>query len=323
MYPIHLMTKSSQDLAKSYLTGNGWGIPNIWTIPGVNGVGIGEGFILVTVDHRDPLQDQIPSALGSDTSFEGLPVVIKETGEFEPLQQRGGSQGGGSLVQGGVKISVSGEYGTCTGVYVDSQQKKYACTSSHVFSKVGMGGNVSVGGQVVGKVAKDARKPCGKQNKVYLDIAAALLNQGVQSSFNIIGLGEPKGFEKATVGMAIHSNGQNSGKVDQKVTAINYSLVNDTGGNCPVNFTDCWIGSVRSRPGESGSAFWNDKGNIVGICTTNNNQGSVNCSMWYLPQVLGLNVAGAIGGGQQQSPQRQQAQRTRTAKAYGGWLTVA
>ena len=54
MYPIHLMTKSSQDLAKSYLTGNGWGIPNIWTIPGVNGVGIGEGsfWLLLTTGTR-------------------------------------------------------------------------------------------------------------------------------------------------------------------------------------------------------------------------------------------------------------------------------
>jgi len=49
--------------------------------------------------------------------------------------------------------------------------------------------------------------------------------------------------------MVIHSQGQNSGKVDQKA-AINYSLRNDTGGNCNVQFQDCWIGSVRSRPGE-------------------------------------------------------------------------
>jgi hypothetical protein len=93
----------------------------------------------------------------------------------------------------------------------------------------------------------------------YLDFAGAKVSQDVQTSANIIVLGTPRGFEAPKVAMTIHSQGQNSGKVSQKVTTINYSFRNDTGGNCSVNFKDFWIGG----------AFWNDTSNLVGISREN------------------------------------------------------
>jgi hypothetical protein len=93
------MSRSAQNLAKSYLQGIGYGLGiNIWNIPGINGIGIMEGAILVTTSYYHPDQDQIPSALDESTSFEGLPIVIERTGPIEHLQGRNQGQQGSSNV---------------------------------------------------------------------------------------------------------------------------------------------------------------------------------------------------------------------------------
>ena len=56
----------------------------------------------------------------------------------------------------------------------------------------------------------------------------------------------------------------------------------------------------------SWSAFWNDNGMLVGVCTTNVGQGLANVSVTDVPEILGLNVWGST---QQSSPQRKQARR--------------
>lgn len=309
------MSKSAQDQAKSYLTGRGFGI---FDIPGVNGVGIMEGAIHVTTSYYHPAQDQIPSALGEDTSFEGLPIVVEETGPLEPLQGRQQGGGGGNIVQGGVKLASSkGEWGTCFGV-LEGSGGKYAVTSSHVIGGSNKG-QCKVNGQVVGSTKIDVRH-CGGSS--HLDAAACLLNSGVSSSPAVISLNRkqvtPVGFKKPTVGMDIITYGQNTKGSTQKVHSINYSTREDTGGNCSTSFSDLWLGSVRSKPGDSGSSMLSTDNYYVGILTSNQGNYSWNCSAIYMTSEMGLNVP---GGGS--SPQARQAQNRRTSKAYGGWLTVA
>jgi hypothetical protein len=132
-------------------------------------------------------------------------------------------QGGGGrgVLEGGSTVYAGSEKGTCTGFYVSTSNpnQKYAVCSSHVYVH---SHTVRWACGTVGSVAIDARKPCG--GKVYLDAAAALVNQGVPTSFNIICLGGAlKGFKKPAIGMGIHQVGITSGRIDSKVTMINYS----------------------------------------------------------------------------------------------------
>lgn len=324
VYPIEKMSKSSQDLAKSYLTSRGWGI-NIWSIPGVNGVGIMRGAIHVTTAYYDPAQDQIPNQLGADTSFESLPIVVENTGPLEVLeapQYSHSYQSNTNTVQGGVKLaSAKGEWGTCFGV-LQGSDGKYAVTSSHVIGGSNKG-QCKVNGQVVGSTKIDVRH-CGGSS--HLDAAACLLNSNVQSSPSVISLNRkqvtPLGFKKAAVGMDIITYGQNTKGSTQKVHSINYSTREDTGGNCSTSFSDLWLGSVRSKPGDSGSSMLSTDNFYVGILTSNQGNYSWNCSAWYVPQEMGLNIPGE-GNSSNTNPQRQQAQRSRMSKAYLGQLTIA
>jgi hypothetical protein len=135
--------------------------------------------------------DNITTELGD--SFTGLPVDVDYISGLYTLQggYPGGSRGGGGgrsgLVQGGISIMCR-EQGTIFAVLqgVSTPSQKYVVTSSHVVQV----GSCSVGGRQIGRMAKDAR-PCNG-GKVYLDAASVLLNQGVQSSPNILQLGGPK-----------------------------------------------------------------------------------------------------------------------------------
>lgn len=320
VYPIEKMSKGAQDNAKNYLISTGYGL-DIFSIPGVNGVGITEGALHVTTEYYHPLQDQIPTVLGSDTSYEGLPVKIEKTGPIEYLsspQQRGG---GSNTVQGGVRISgASNEWGTCFGV-LQGSGGKYALCSSHVIGGKNAGA-CKVNGQVIGTTKIDARH-CG--GKSFLDCAAALLNSNTASSFDVIqqrGKITPKGFKAPTVGQQIVTYGLNTKGSTQQIKTINYSTREDTGGNCSTSYSDLWLGSVRSKPGDSGASMLTPDGYYVGILTSNTGQYSWNCSAIHITSEMGLNVPG--GSDQSQvSPRQQQAQRSRTRQAYQGWISIA
>lgn len=181
----------------------------------------------------------------------------------------------------------------------------------------------SVGGRQIGRMAKDGR-PCS-QKTAYLDAASVLLNQGVQSSPNIIGLGSPKGFEKPTVGMAIHQGGISSQHVDSQVTQINFTQKRNTNaqGNCPVVLQDMFVTSKCGTNGDSGSSMWNDAGYLVGIVTfgstehdgKNTNCKAYNPSMWRCPQILGVTTQDAS----QLTQPRSQQQRPQQGRGFGDY----
>ena len=217
-----------------------------------------------------------------------------------------------------------GEWGTCTGVF-QGPSGKYAVVSSHVIGGRNAG-QCKVNGQVVGSTKIDARHCNGKS---YLDAAACLLNQGVQSSPAIISLNRkqvtPVGFKKPVVGMEIITYGQNTKGSTQKVHSINYSTREDTGGGCSTSYSDLWLGSVRSKAGDSGSSMLSNDNYYVGILTSSQGQYSWNCSLWHIEGEMNLHIPGAAEG--TISPQRQQAQSRRTGgggwrSVYGDWITV-
>lgn len=267
-----------------------YNLPHIWAIPGVSGVGIDkDGLVVGTDGPAEYVGKFIPSVIqGVEISVRHIgrpervyvPPMLDETGGFFDMKRRGD----GRTVQSGVIIS-GRESGSCFSVLQDNQGKHYAVCSSHVLDN---SQNVRVFSNTVGHVTQDARH-CKQSTRV--DAAAALLNQNVPVSAEMIGLNvSPTGFAAAQVGMTIHTSGSNSGTTTQKITTINYDYSDDTGGNCETHFQDCWIGSVRSKPGDSGSGMINDQHQLVGILTTNVSKGSMNCNAIHIQQEMGLNV---------------------------------
>lgn len=154
---------------------------DIWDIPGVKGLMIGDGYIGVITAEDHPAQGElIPTELKSP-SFKGTPVQIEYhgysyhlTGHLDhpddarwdaySFQGRRGGGGGGGTVQGGSQIVCDSEYGTCGGVFVDKSNKQYLTCSKHVVEKCH--GSVSIGSgnknspQAAGSVATVGKDGC-------------------------------------------------------------------------------------------------------------------------------------------------------------------
>lgn len=326
-YPIELFSYSGQEQAKSQVEHQmrkqlGWGF-SLNQLPEIVGIGIGYGAVIVTVAEDHWSHDAIPTEL--EDSFVNCPVKVEYGGYLHPLQgplgpggpsRQGGHQPGGGahypsqgVVQGGISIRCR-EQGTVFGVLqgASNPSQKYAVTSSHVVQ----GGSCSVGGRTIGRMAKDAR-PCNQ--KVYLDAASILLNQGVQSSPNIIGLGMPKRFRQTDSRYEDPSRGVTSGHVDSEVTQINFTQKGNTNaqGNCPVTFMDLFVTSRCGTNGDSGSAQWSDDGYLIGIVTfgstehggkTDKTCKGYNPSVWRMPQLLGITTQTGDSGVQARPQQR-------------------
>lgn len=269
---------------------------DLFQVPGVTGLAISHGTLVVTTDGSvpDDYLNAVPSKV-NDTD-----VIIHNFGAVESLQTPKLSSiydmgfAANAQAAGGMRLtSSSGEFGTCFAVLVDTSNKdqKFAVTSAHVLHNsrsASIGGttpfNSGTGNKVsLGSVSRDVRICNGTS---YLDAAAAAVPNNVTASPDVVGIGRPTGFSKPSVGMQITTNGLHSGKTTQKIVMINYDLRNDTGGNCETQFKNGWAGSVRSKPGDSGSSMFSDDRKFIGILTTNTSKGSYNLSAWYMQQPL-------------------------------------
>jgi hypothetical protein len=292
--PIHTAPDHIRELAKYELERTMWDRYHMTLadIPFISGVGIGDSHIVVTTEDELPAiyREYIPNEVAR------IPVLVRNVGPCvreEPAIDEYGfyfqmrQRGTAGVAQGGAVIH-GRESGSCFGVLVNAQGQRYAVCSSHVLGPPGRY-QASIGGRNIGQVVKDLRHCNGS---THVDASAVQLNQGVQANPTMIGLNAVcAGFVKPQVGQTVYTSGANSGNTTQKITTTNYSLRNDTGGNCSTNFQDVWIGSVRSKPGDSGSNMVVKQGNqylSVGILTTNNQKGSVNCSSWYMQQEFGI-----------------------------------
>lgn len=323
MFPIHLMSYYSQQNAKSLVEKqmkrhHGFGFERI---PSINLIGIGYGKIIVQVeDEGHPNNYYIPSELDELTGFGGLPVDIEYGGLYRFQGRRGGGGGGGGGgCQGGARVT-STEQGTCmlVGHGVQDPNNKYAVVSHHVTS--GCKQSATIGGT---RLNVHKSSGCGK---VFWEGCA--MGPANSCSENIIGLGVPKGIEKPAIGMACIMDAQTTGKLNGKVTAINFNAPRSTSlgtGACSISIQDMFQSKPCPTHGDSGGAFWNDKGNILGIVTYGStSQGGKNdtrCSAYnpsaiHMPEVIGVTVGGGVTGGgtpssQQPTAQQQNAQRRR------------
>ena len=158
-------------------------------------------------------------------------------------------------MQGGQSIQCR-EQGTIFAILqsLSDPSKKYAVTSSHVVQK----GSCQCSGC---RFYKDAL-PCNQQ--VFLD-ASCVVPLTCASSPNIIGLGSPRGFKKAQVGMKIHQGGVRSGHVDSEVTQINFTQKGNTymQGTCPVAFLICLSRQDAEQTATVAQQCGNDQGYLA------------------------------------------------------------
>jgi S1-C subfamily serine protease len=134
--------------------------------------------------------------------------------------------------------------------------------------------------------------------------------------------------------MQIKQTGVTSGRIDCKVTMINYSGTNNTNGpgtpRCKVTFVDAFQTSICGTNGDSGGPLLSDDGYYVGIITygTTEHGGKndrscrgINPSTWHIPPVMGLTVQGGTTeptpSGTQPTQQAQRRQQQR------GWFGIS
>lgn len=156
---------------------------DIWDIPGVKGLYIGDGKIVVATAEDHPSQGNIPTEI-KRPDYKGTPVSVEYHGYSYHLtghldhpddarddsynlayQGKRGGGGGGGTVQGGSQIVCGQEYGTCGGVFVDNALKQYLTDSWHVIK--GCKGSVQIGSgnknapEARGSVATVGKSGCG------------------------------------------------------------------------------------------------------------------------------------------------------------------
>lgn len=136
---------------------------DVWDIPGVKGLYVGDGKIVVATAEDHPAQGElIPTEL-KRPDYKGVPVEVQYQGysyhltgkldhpddarwnaySFQGRRGGGGGGGRGGTVQGGSQIVCDSEYGTCGGIFVDSSNKQYLTCSKHVVEKCH--GSVQIG----------------------------------------------------------------------------------------------------------------------------------------------------------------------------------
>ena len=272
--PIHLLPSQIQQTAKEALHKKAPN-QNLFNIPNTTGVGIGDGHIKVTVTQEHLLHSTLPK------SINGIPVQIEQR---PPISHH--------VVQGGQAFAGRN---TLFAVMQGNDGQRYLAGCAHSFAYL-TGGQVVIGGQTVGQFTRSALS-CG-QTANHLDASIAKVLPGAQTSFDIIGLGTPKGIAAPAVGQKAHMQGIAGGARTGNITTINYDF-HDTYpefGGCSVNHIDLFETNNSGIPGDSGAAVWNDSGYVMGIHFAGSNNGSIGlqCNAKYFGPELGVTIPGGV-----------------------------
>jgi hypothetical protein len=256
LVPVHLLPHPVRESVKNALHEKA---PrgNLFNIPNTTGVGIGDGHVKITVTQEHPLHGALPKEIN------GIPVVI-ETRPPITHQQIANVEGG---------VAFAGR-NTLFGVVVDSTGARFLMGCAHSFAYL-TGGQVVIGGKTVGQFTRSALK-CGDTNS-HLDASIAAVSPGVSTSFDVVGLGTPKGIAEPVVGQGANMQGIAGGKKRGTITTTNYDY-NDTYpefNNCSVGHKDLFETNNSGIAGDSGSAVWNDQGYIMGIHFAGSANGSI------------------------------------------------
>lgn len=88
-------------------------------------------------------------------------------------------------------------------------------------------------------------------------------------------IGFVKGVKDAEAGLQVQKSGRTSGVTNGKITAINVTLNVDMGSGETAQFTDQFVTSAISQPGDSGSLVLDIDNNAVGLLFAGSDQATV------------------------------------------------
>jgi hypothetical protein len=270
--PIHLMPHPVREAAKAALHSKG---PkgNLFNIPNTTGVGIGEGHVKVTVTAKHPLHQALP------TSINGVPVVVEQR---PPISHHA------TALEGGMPVIAND---TMFSVVVDNSGQRFLLGCAHSFAYL-KNGAVVFNGQTVGQFTRSALA-CG-QTANHLDASIAAVSPGVTTSFDIVGLGTPKGAAEPVAGQFANMQGAKGGKRRGKITATNYDFADTYPefNNCKVSHVGLFETENSGVAGDSGAPVWNDAGYVMGIHFAGSSNGSIGlqCDTAFLQSDLGVHL---------------------------------
>jgi hypothetical protein len=266
------MPKPLQDSAKAALHSKA-PRANLFNIPNTTGVGIGEGHIKVTVSALHPQHQALPKEIN------GVPVVVETR---PPISHHA------TPLEGGMPVIAND---TMFSVVVDNSGQRFLLGCAHSFAYL-KNGAVVFNGQTVGQFTRSALS-CG-QTANHLDASIAAVAPGVTTSFDIIGLGTPKGAAEPVAGQFASMQGAKGGKKRGKITATNYDFADTYPefNNCKVSHVGLFETENSGIPGDSGAAVWNDAGSVMGIHFAGSSNGSIGlqCDVAYLQPDLGVHL---------------------------------
>lgn len=274
--PIHLLPHPVREAAKAALHSKA---PrgNLFNIPNTTGVGIGEGHVTVTVTAKHPLHNTLP------TSINGVPVVVETR---PPISHHA------TPLEGGMPVIAND---TMFSVVVDNSGARFLLGCAHSFAYL-KNGAVVFNGQTVGQFTRSALS-CG-QTANHLDASIAAVSPGVTTSFDIVGLGTPKGTAEPVAGQFANMQGAKGGKRRGKITATNYDFADTYPefNNCKVSHVGLFETENSGIAGDSGAPVWNDSGYIMGIHFAGSSNGSIGlqCDAAFLQSDLGVHLG--VGG---------------------------
>ncbi len=298
LHPIHLLPRHIREAAKRSVIDR---IPghDLWSLPHITGIGIGEGHVKVTISKSHHLHNLIPSELPG-----GLNVVLEEqpTLRHHFLRDRRSGKSNNHAattepigpLMGGMPLI---DEDTAFGILIDNQGKKFIVGAAHSFAYL-RNGTIVYKGRAIGQFTRSALE-CG-QTANHLDSSIGMVSDGVATSASILGLGIPKGFAEPVIGEHANMQGAYGGRRTGTVTNIDYTFIDDYGGegnypwHCPVIHQDMFQVSNKSGiDGDSGAAVWNDACFLIGLhfdgLDDAGNLGT-NCKATYLTPELGVHL---------------------------------
>lgn len=124
----------------------------------------------------------------------------------------------------------------------------------------------------------------------FVDCAAATPDNPTELNSNIIGIGEPQGYETPKEGMKVVKSGRSSGVTYSEIFDVNASM-EVSYGNSTIRFTNCVVTNANAIGGDSGSALINtDTKKVVSLLFAGSDTVTVYNNIEYVLSALDVTI---------------------------------
>ena len=257
------------------------------------------------------VKQELPLSEAKEWEDKGVRIIV--SGEFEPLIKKGPVEprertGRYRPILGGISV---GHYSITAGtlglVLLDRDDEPVILSNNHVLAnsssvrkdRAKRGDEILQPGKYDGGLRpKDTvayLKDWVKLDETginYVDAAIAKVDPSVGYKYEILGLPYPTGFGTAKVNETVRKSGRTS-EVTSGPVATDNATVSVNYGEFVATFTDCYLViNPFGRPGDSGSAVLNSKGELIGLLFAGSMSHTVVCKIGRIKEAFGLKLPG-------------------------------